>query len=89
MIIKYLDQTNKMKDIGKIDVPITYHEGMSLTKMMIKDSWKVFIKDILFLKEYAQKLGVDECYKQTMKFSMNITDTNLIFLDRKIDTRWD
>lgn len=89
MIIKYLDQTDKMKDIGKIDVPITYHEGMTLTKMMIKDSWKVFIKDILFLKEYAQKLGVDECYKQTMKFSMNITDTNLIFLDRKIDTSWD
>ena len=89
MIIKYLDQTDKMKDIGKIDVPIIYHEGVNLTKMMIKDSWKVFIKDILFLKGYIQKLGVDKCYEQTMKFSMNLKDGNSIFPNRKIDTSWD
>lgn len=89
MIIKYLDQTDKMKDIGKIDVPIMYYEGVNLSKMMIKDSWKLFIKDILFLKGYVQKLGVDKCYEETMKFSMNAKDTNLIFSNRKIDTSWD
>lgn len=83
MIIKYLDQTDKMRDIGKIDIPMIYYESSNLTEMMIKNSWRVFIKDILFLKEYAQKLGVDECYEQTMKFSMNSTDR------RKIDTSWD
>jgi hypothetical protein len=83
MKIKYVDQTDQMKDIGKIDVDIEFYEGVELNDKIIKNCWKIFIDDILKLRFYAYKHGIDEYYIDTMKFSM-ISDSK-----RKIDTSWD
>lgn len=83
MIITYLDQTDQMKDIGKIDIPIKYYEDLKLNKKIIKNSWKIFIEDINQLKIHAYKNGIEGYYKETMKYSMTSGNT------RKIDTAWD
>ncbi len=83
MIITYLDQTDQMKDIGKVDIPIRYYEDLKLNKKIIKNSWKIFIEDINQLKIHAYKNGIEGYYKETMKYSMMSGNT------RKIDTAWD
>lgn len=83
MIVKYLDQTDQMRDIGNIDIPIRYYEDLKLNKKIIKNSWRVFIEDINQLKIHAYKNGIGEYYKETMKYSMTSGET------RKIDTAWD
>lgn len=86
MNIKYLDQIDRMKPLNLIDVniDIEFYEDVLLNNKMIKDSWRIFIEDIFRLRYYANKYGVDECYKEYMKFTM-VSDSNKT---KKISTSW-
>jgi hypothetical protein len=83
MIIKYVDQTDQMKELTDIDIEVEYHEDLKLNKKLIKNSWRIFIQDINQLKLSAYKNGVDDYYKDTMKYSLMSNNT------RKIDPAWD
>jgi hypothetical protein len=83
MIIKYVDQTDQMKELSDINIEVEYHEDLKLNKKLIRNSWRVFIEDINQLKLSVYKNGVDDYYRDTMKYSMMSGDK------RKLDTAWD
>lgn len=83
MIIKYLDQTDQMKELSDVNIEVEYHKNLGSNKKLIKNSWRVFVEDINQLKLSAYKNGVDNYYKDTMKYSMMSGDK------RKIDPAWD
>ena len=83
MILKYVDQTDQMKELSDINIEVEYHEDLKLNKKLIKNSWRVFIEDINQLKLSVYKNGIDDYYRDTMKYSMTSGET------RKIDTAWD
>jgi hypothetical protein len=83
MIIKYVDQTDQMKELSDINIKVEYHQDLKLNKKLIRNSWRVFIEDINQLKLSVYKNGIDDYYRDTMKYSMISGDK------RKLDTAWD